>query len=99
MGAKSGLGIVLGVLAFLVGGAFWYQIFDMGLSFWVVPAAGYFHFQVFQHTGHGRPEEAPEPSSADLTGALSCGGMHIRRAQAHWWLLRANRPGLSLSIK
>lgn len=40
MGAKSGLGIVLGVLAFLVAGALWYQIFGMDLSFWAGLAAG-----------------------------------------------------------
>jgi hypothetical protein len=47
VGAKSGLGIVVGVLAFLVAGALWYEFFGMDLSFWVALAAGYFTFRHF----------------------------------------------------
>lgn len=40
MGETAGLGIVLGVLAFLVGGALWYQAFGMANSFMAGLIAG-----------------------------------------------------------
>ena len=47
MGPTVVVGVALSVLAFLIAGALWYQIFGMALSFWVGLAAGGFTFKYF----------------------------------------------------
>lgn len=49
MGAQSGLGILLAVVAFFVVGALWYQFFGMDLSFWAGLAAAWFTFKYFNN--------------------------------------------------
>lgn len=43
----TALGAALALLAFLLTGAVWYQLFGMDLSFWVALAAGGFTFKYF----------------------------------------------------
>jgi len=47
VGPTTALGALLAVLAFLLSGAIWYQLFGMDLSFWVALAAGGFTFKYF----------------------------------------------------